>query len=53
MGTIDILKRADNLPGLYKEGIFDDSNQSVQQFIFILNPTENPKVYFDAMDTVK
>lgn len=26
LGTIDILKRADNLPSLYKEGIYDDSS---------------------------
>ena len=25
LGTIDILKRADHLPGLYKEGIYDDN----------------------------
>lgn len=53
LGTIDILKRADNLPALYKEGIYDDSNQSVQQFILILNPTNDPKTYFDALDIVK
>lgn len=26
IGTIDIMKRADNMPSLYKEGIYDDSN---------------------------
>jgi hypothetical protein len=25
IGAIDVLKRADNLPSLYKEGIYDDS----------------------------
>ena len=53
MACIDILKRADNLPSLYKEGIYDDSNQTVQQYFLILNPTDNLKVYIDAMETVK
>ena len=26
LGTIDMLKRAENLPSLYKEGLYDDSN---------------------------
>lgn len=45
LGTIDILKRADHLPSLYKDGIYDDNVQNVMQFIMILNPTDNPKVY--------
>jgi hypothetical protein len=53
LGTIDVLKRADNLPSLYKEGIYDDSSQSVQHYIFILNPSENQKVFQDATDVVK
>lgn len=53
LGTIDILRRADNLPSLYKEGVYDDSNQSVLQFIMILNPTENQKAFHDTMETVK
>lgn len=27
--AIDILKRADNLPSMYKEGLYDDSNHAV------------------------
>jgi hypothetical protein len=42
LGTIDILRRADNLPSLYKEGIYDDSLQSVLIFVMILNPTNDP-----------
>eukprot|EP00347_Sterkiella_histriomuscorum_P023756 403333495 len=53
LGTIDIMKRAENMPSLYREGIYDDSNQNVQQFIFILNPTDNPKIYQDCYETVK
>jgi hypothetical protein len=45
LGTIDVLKRADNLPSLYKEGIYDDSPQSVLHYVMILNPTDNSKVY--------
>ena len=47
------MKRAENMPSLYREGIYDDSNQNVQQFIFILNPTDNPKIYQDCYETVK
>jgi hypothetical protein len=53
LGTIDIMRRADNLPSLYKEGIYDDSNQNVQLYIMILNPTDNQKAFHDAQDTVK
>jgi hypothetical protein len=53
LGTIDVLKRADNLPSLYKEGIFDESQQSVQIYILILNPTDNAKIFQDAQDVVK
>ena len=48
-----MLKRAENLPNLYKEGIYDDSQQSVISFVLILNPTDNPKTYTDAYDIVK
>ncbi len=47
------MKRADHLPSLYKEGIYDDNAQNVMQFVMILNPTENPKVYQDAHDIIK
>jgi hypothetical protein len=29
-GSIDILKRGENLPSLYKEGIYDDTPSAVQ-----------------------
>jgi hypothetical protein len=29
IGTIDIMKRADNMPSLYKEGIYDDSTSNI------------------------
>lgn len=45
LGTIDMLKRAENLPALYKEGIYDDSSSSTQTFVLILNPTSNSKTY--------
>jgi len=53
LGTIDVLKRAENLPKLYKEGIYDDSIQNTLQFVLILNQTDNEKVFQDAMDSVK
>ena len=45
LGTIDVLKRADNLPGLYKEGTYDDSSQNTQTFILVLNNTSNQKAF--------
>ena len=53
LGTIDLLRRGENLPSLYKEGIYDDSTQNILQFILILNPTDNQKVFQDAVDSVK
>ena len=31
--------------------MYDDTN--IQQFILVLNPTDNPKLYTDAFDSVK
>ncbi len=45
LSALEILKRSDNLPSLYKEGIYDDSPQSVQYFLLILNTTDQSKVF--------
>jgi hypothetical protein len=47
------LRKIDHLPSLFREGIYDDSAANIQTFIFILNPTDNPKIFQDAYDTVK
>lgn len=46
-----MLKRHESLPILYKEGIYDDHN--MPENILILNPTDNQKVFQDALDSVK
>lgn len=45
LSALDILKRADNLPSMYKEGLYDDTVHAVQTFIFVLNNTESAKAY--------
>lgn len=51
LASIDTLRKAENLPALYKEGIYDDTG--AQTFILILNPTNNPKLADDATETVR
>ncbi len=48
MSALEILKRADNLPSLYKEGLYDDTPHAVQSFVFVLNPTDSSKAFQDC-----
>jgi len=51
--SIDNLKRPEKLPRLYKEGVYEDSTNMIISFVFILNPTDNPKLAEEAKESVK
>lgn len=53
LSTIEQMRRGENMPSLYREGIYDDNNQNIQQYILILNPTDNNKVYQDAYEVCR
>jgi hypothetical protein len=48
LSALDILKRADNLPSMYKEGLYDDTIHAVQNYVFVLNPTGGTKAFQDC-----
>jgi hypothetical protein len=39
------MRRPENLPAAYRAGIYDNSKNSVRQFVFILNDSPDDRKY--------
>jgi hypothetical protein len=43
--AIEAMRRPENLPAAYRAGIYDNSKNSVRQFVFILNDSPDDRKY--------
>ena len=50
---IEAMRRPENLPAAYRAGIYDNSKNSVRQFVFILNDSPDDRKYQDTVHAVK
>jgi len=50
--VIDRLRMTESLPKQYRSGIYDNSKQSVKQFVFILNDSPDERRFQEVKDRV-
>jgi hypothetical protein len=53
LSVIEAMRRPENLPMQYRSGMYDNSKNQIQQFVFILNDTMDERKYQDTLNAVQ
>jgi hypothetical protein len=53
MSVIEAMRKPENLPPQYRNGIYDNSKTAIKQFVFVLNDSEKDGKFQEIADKVK